>query len=71
LSQARRILTGGNFIEMQGLLFTQYELDPTVKNVISVTNDDRYEITNWTFNTEHRVLNVIGKHSILYLIIEK
>jgi len=56
---------------MQGLLFTQYELDPTVKNVISVTNDDRYEITNWTFNTEHRVLNVIGKHSILYLIIEK
>tara|TARA_R110000803_G_scaffold53090_3_gene108984 strand:- start:240 stop:452 length:213 start_codon:yes stop_codon:yes gene_type:complete len=70
LSQARRILTGGNFVQMQGFTFTQYELDETVKAVVSVINEDREEIS-FEFNTEIRILNVRGQHTILYLIIEK
>lgn len=71
MSQARKILVQSNHISMGDHVFTQYQLDETVKAVISVTDEDRSNIKNWTFNQENRILNVPGQHNLVYAIIEK
>jgi len=71
MSQARRIVIPTSTQQMQGITFSICKLDETVKGVVQVQDEDRSTIKNWSYNPEMHVLNVTGKHNILYLIIEK